>query len=104
MKRLAKQASGLLPRTKRTKLQKEEEQLRTSTVENDLLYDDPPVDSNGEFLHNNSNGDSLLGFGFNFDENDNKENDYSNFSKCKAYILLINSYHNCYIINYFFNL
>ena len=75
MKRLANnQASGVLPKTKRTKLQKKKELLRTSTVENDLLYD-PPVVSNGEFLHN---GDSLLDFEFDFDKNDNKENDYSN--------------------------
>ena len=59
MKRFTDQvASGeLSTRTKRSKLQKKEEQLQTSTVENDLLYD-PPADSNGEFIHN----DSLLGF------------------------------------------
>ena len=100
LKRLAQQASGVLPKTKRTKLEKKEEQLQTSTVENDLLFD-PPEDADGEFLHNDSNGNSLLGFGFDFDGIDNKENDYSNSSKCKAYILLIISYRNCYIINYF---
>ena len=73
-KRLINQASGMLPKTKRTKLQNKEEQLQTSCVENDLLYYAPVV-SNGEFLHN---GDSLLDFGFNFDDNDNKENDYTN--------------------------
>jgi hypothetical protein len=99
---LAQQASGVLPKTKRTKLEKQEGQLRTSTVENDLLYD-PPIDADGEFLHNDSNSNSFLGLGFDFDEIDNKENDYSNSSKCKAYMLLIISYHNCYIINYFFN-
>ena len=83
LKRLAQQASGVLPKTKRTKLEKQEEQHQTSTVENDLLYD-PPEGADGEFLHN-----------------DNKENDYSNSSKCKAYTLLIISYRNCYIINYF---
>jgi hypothetical protein len=103
LKRLAQQASGVLPKTKRTKLQKQEEQLRTSTEENDLLYD-PPVDADGEFLHYDSNGNSFLGLGFDFDGIYNKENDYSNSSKCKAYLLLIISYHNCHhIINYFFN-
>ena len=102
LKRLAQQASGVLPKTKRTKLEKKEEQLQTSTVENDLLFD-PPEDADGEFLHNDSNGNSLLGFGFDFDGIDNKENDYSNSSKCKAYILLITAYRNCYIINYFFD-
>ena len=101
-KRSAQQASGVLPKTKRTKLEKKEEQLQTSTVENDLLFD-PPEDADGEFLHNDSNGNSLLGFGFDFDGIDNKENDYSNSSKCKAYILLITEYRNCYIINYFFD-
>ena len=102
LKRLAQQASGVLPKTKRTKLEKKEEQLQTSTVENDLLFD-PPEDADGEFLHNDSNGNSLLGLGFDFDGIDNKENDYSNSSKCKAYILLITEYRNCYIINYFFD-
>jgi hypothetical protein len=102
LKRLAQQASGVLPKTKRTKLEKQEEQLRTLTVENGLLYD-PPVDADGEFLHNDSNGNSFLEFGLEFDGIDNKENDYSNSSKCKAYMLLIISYHNCYIISYFFN-
>ena len=102
LKRMAQQASGVLPKTKRKKLEKQEEQLRTSTVENDLWYD-PPVDADGEFLHNDSNGNSFLELGFEFDGIDNKENDYSNSSKCKAYMLLIISYHNCYIINYFFN-
>ena len=100
LKRVAQQASGVLPKTKRTKLEKEEEQLRTSTVENNLLFD-PSVDADGEFLHNVSNGNSFLELGFQFD--DNKENDYSNSSKFKAYMLLIISYHNCYIINYSFN-
>ena len=100
LKRVAQQASGVLPKTKRTKSEKQEEQLRTSTVENILLFD-PSVDADGEFLHNVSNGNSFLELGFQFD--DNKENDYSNSSKCKAYMLLIISYHNCYIINYFFN-
>jgi hypothetical protein len=100
LKRLDQQASGVLPKTERTKLEKQEEQLRTSTVENGLLYD-PSVDAEREFLHNDSNGNSFLGLGFDFDGTDNKENDYSNSSKCKAYILLIISYHNCYIIIYF---
>ena len=65
LKRVAQQASGVLPKTKRTKLEKEEEQLRTSTVENDLLYYVPEV-SNGELLYNDSNGNSLLGFKFEF--------------------------------------
>ena len=102
LKRLAQQASGVLPKTKRTKLEKKEEQLQTSTVENDLLFD-PPEDADGEFLHNDSNGNSLSGLEFDFDGIDNKENDYSNSSKCKAYILLITEYRNCYIINYFFD-
>jgi hypothetical protein len=102
LKRLAQQASGVLPKTKRTKLEKKEEQLQTSTVENDLLFD-PPENADGEFLHNDSNGNSLSGLEFDFDGIDNKENDYSNSSKCKAYILLIISYRNCYIINYFFD-
>ena len=102
LKRVAQQASGVLPKTKRTKSEKQEEQLRTSTVENNLLFD-PSVDADGEFLHNVSNGNSFLELGFEFDGIDNKENDYSNSSKCKAYMLLIISYHNCYIINYFFN-
>jgi len=102
LKRVAQQASGVLPKTKRTKSEKQEEQLRTSTVENNLLFD-PSVDADGEFLHNASNGNSFLELGFEFDGIDNKENDYSNSSKFKAYMLLIISYHNCYIINYFFN-
>ena len=102
LKRLAQQASGVLPKTKRTKLEKKEEQLQTSTVENDLLFD-PPEDADGELLHNDSNGNSLSGLEFDFDGIDNKENDYSNSSKCKAYILLITEYRNCYIINYFFD-
>ena len=102
LKRVAQQASGVLPKTKRTKLEKQEEQLRTSTVENNLLFD-PSVDADGEFLHNVSNGNSFMELGFEFDGIDNKENDYSNSSKCKAYMLLIISYHNCYITNYFFN-
>ena len=107
LKRVAQQASGVLPKTKRTKFEKQEEQLRTSTVENNLLFD-PSVDADGEFLHNVSNGNSFLELGFelngsDFDGIDNKENDYSNSSKCKAYMLLIISYHNCYIINYSFN-
>ena len=103
LKKLTKQASEVLPKTKRTKLEKQKkEHFRTSTVENDLLYD-PPVDADGEFLHNDSNGNSFLGLGFDFDGIDNKENDYSNSSKCKAYILLITEYRNCYIINYFFD-
>ena len=56
---MAHQASEVLPKTKRTKLEKEEEQLRTSTVENYLLFD-PSVDADGEFLHNVSNGNSVL--------------------------------------------
>ena len=44
-----------------------------------LLFD-PPEDADGEFLHNDSNGNFLLGFGFDFDGIDNKENDYSNSS------------------------
>ena len=102
LKKRARQASGVLPKTKRTKSEKQEEQLRTSTVENNLLFD-PSVDADGEFLHNVSNGNSFLELGFEFDGIDNKENDYSNSSKCKAYMLLIISYHNCYIINYSFN-
>ena len=107
LKRVAQLKSGVLPKTKRTKLEKQEEQLRTSTVENNLLFD-PSVDVDGEFLHNVSNGNSYLELGFelngsDFDEIDNKENDYSNSSKCKAFMLLIISYHNCYIINYFFH-
>ena len=102
LKRLAQQASGVLPKTKRTKLEKKEEQLQTSTVENDLLFDPPEV-ADGELLHNDSNGNSLSGLEFDFDGIDNKENDYSNSSKCKAYILLITEYRNCYIINYFFD-
>ena len=107
LKRVAQLKSGVLPKTKRTKLEKQEEQLRTSTVENNLLFD-PSVDADGEFLHNASNGNSYLELGFelngsDFDGIDNKENDNSNSSKCKAYMLLIISYHNCYIINYFFN-
>ena len=46
LKRLAQQTSGVLPKTKRTKLETLEEQLRTSTVKNVLLYD-PPVDADG---------------------------------------------------------
>ena len=102
LKRLAQQASGVLPKTKKTKLEKKEKQLQTSTVENDLLFD-PPEDADGELLHNDSNGNSLSGLEFDFDGIDNKENDYSNSSKCKAYILLITEYRNCYIINYFFD-
>ena len=102
LKRVAQLKSGVLPKTKRTKLEKEEEQLQTSTVENDLLFDPPEV-ADGELLHNDSNGNSLSGLEFDFDGIDNKENDYSNSSKCKAYILLITEYRNCYIINYFFD-
>ena len=103
LKKRARQASGVLPKTKRTKSEKQEEQLRTSTVENNLLFD-PSVDADGEFLHNVSNGNSFMELGFEFDGIDNKENDYSNSSKCKAYMLLVISNHNnCYIINYFFN-
>ncbi len=102
LKRVAQQASGVLPKTKRTKPEKQEEQLRISTVENNLLFD-PSVDAVGEFLHNDSNGNSFMELGFEFDGIDNKENDYSNLNKCKAYMLLIISYHNCYIINYIFN-
>ena len=87
---------------KRTKLEKQEEQLQTSTVENNLLFD-TSVDADEEFLHNVSKGNSFMDLGFEFDGIDNKENDNSNSSKCKAYMLLIISYHNCYIINYFFN-
>ena len=91
-KRLADlEASGKTARTKKSKFQKKEKQLQTSTGENELLYD-PPSDSNGEFLHNDSNGDSLSGIGFDFSEYDNKENDYTNFSKGNAYILFIISY------------
>ena len=86
LKRLAQQVSGVLPKTKRTKLEKREEQLRTSTVENDLLYDALEV-SIGELLHNDSNGNSLLGFEFDFDGIDNKENDNSNSSKIITLIL-----------------
>ena len=102
LKKLAQQRSGVLPKTKRTKLEKQEEQLQTSTVENNLLFD-TSVDADEEFLHNVSNGNSFMDLGFEFDGIDNKENDNSNSSKCKAYMLLIISYHNCYIINYFFN-
>ena len=107
LKRVAQLKSGVLPKTKRTKLEKQEEQLRTSTVENNLLFD-PSVDADEEFLHNVSNGNSFLELGFelngsDFDVIDNKENVYSNSSKCKAHMLLIISYHNCYIINYFFH-
>ena len=73
-----------------------------------LIPNSVSVDVDGEFLHNVSNGNSYLELGFelngsDFDEIDNKENDYSNSSKCKAFMLLIISYHNCYIINYFFH-
>ena len=56
----------------------------TSTVENNLLFD-PSVDADEEFLHNVSNGNSFMELGFEFDGIDNKENNYSNSSKCKAY-------------------
>jgi hypothetical protein len=102
LKRVAQLKSGVLPKTKRTKLEKQEELLRTSTVENNLLFD-TSVDADEEFLHNVSNGNSFMDLGFEFDGIDNKENDNSNSSKCKAYMLLIISYHNCYIINYFFH-
>ena len=85
LKRVAQLKSGVLPKTKRMKLERQEEQLRTSTVENNLLFD-PSVDADGEFLHNVSNGNSYMELGFEFDEIDNKENDYSNSSKCKAYM------------------
>jgi len=57
---------------------------RPAGGENELLLYDPPSDSNGEFLHNDSNRDSLSGLGFDFSEYDNKENDYTNFSKGNA--------------------
>jgi tRNA splicing endonuclease len=102
LKRVAQQRSGVLPKTKRTKLEKQEELLQTSTIENNLLFD-TSVDADEEFLHNVSKGNSFMDLGFEFDGIDNKENDNSNSSKCKAYMLLIISYHNCYIINYFFH-
>ena len=88
LKRVAQLKSGVFPKTKRTKLEKQEEQLRTSTVENNLLFD-PSVDADEEFLHNDSNGNSFMDLGFEFDGIENKENDNSNSSKCKAYMLLI---------------
>ena len=94
-KRLADlEASGKTARTKRSKFQKKEKQLQTSTggEKNELLLYDPPSDSNGEFLHNDSNRDSLSGLGFDFSEYDNKENDYTNFSKGNAYLSFIISY------------
>ena len=81
LKRVAQQRSGVLPKTKRTKLEKQEEQLQTSTVENILLFD-TSVDADEEFLHNVSNENSFMELGLElngseFDRIDNKENDYS---------------------------